>query len=164
MDFNNIKELITLISNSNLNEFELEKDNLKIKMSKGASGEVRIISNERINSAQQEEKEIAIEAVTSNVQGKQEIVEIDKNIEEDTNVEYINSPIVGTFYNSPSPDDPAFAKVGDVVSKGQPLCIIEAMKLMNEITAEVSGEIVEILVKNEDMVQYDQPIMKIRRK
>ena len=164
MDFNNIKELITLISNSNLNEFELEKDSLKIKMSKGASGEVRIISNERINAAQQEPKEIAMETVTSNMQVKEEMVEIDKSLEDDTNFEYINSPIVGTFYNSPSPDDPAFVNVGDIVSKGQPLCIIEAMKLMNEITAEVSGEIVEILVKNEDMVQYDQPIMKIRRK
>jgi len=164
MDFNNIKELITLISNSNLNEFELEKDSLKIKMSKGASGEVRIISNERINSDQREEKEIAMEAVTSNAKIKEEIVEIDKNIEHDSNFEYINSPIVGTYYASPSPDDPAFAKVGDIVTKGQPLCIIEAMKLMNEITAEFSGEIVEILVKNEDMVQYDQPIMKIRRK
>ncbi|MCM1992305.1 acetyl-CoA carboxylase biotin carboxyl carrier protein [Oceanirhabdus seepicola] len=163
MDFNNIKELITLISNSNLNEFELEKDSLKIKMSKGASGEVRIISNERINELPKEEKEVAVEAVTSNVQVTEEIVD-DKNIEDDSNFEYINSPIVGTYYASPSPDDPAFVKVGDMVSKGQPLCIIEAMKLMNEITAEVSGEIVEILVKNEDMVQYDQPIIKIRRK
>jgi len=163
MDFNNIKELITLISNSNLNEFELEKDSLKIKMSKGASGEVRIISNERINELPKEEKEVAVEAVTSNVQVKEEIVD-DKNIEDDSNFEYINSPIVGTYYASPSPDDPAFVKVGDMVSKGQPLCIIEAMKLMNEITAEISGEIVEILVKNEDMVQYDQPIIKIRRK
>ncbi len=164
MDFNNIKELITLISNSNLNEFELEKDSLKIKMSKGTSGEVRIISNERLNAPQQEEKEIAMETVPSNVQVKDEIVKIDTNIEDDANFEYINSPIVGTYYGSPSPDDAAFVKVGDMVSKGQPLCIIEAMKLMNEITAEVSGEIVEILVKNEDMVQYDQPIMKIRRK
>ena len=161
MDFNNIKELITLISNSNLNEFELEKDSLKIKMSKGASGEVRVISNEKMNIVQQEDKEIAMEAVPSNVQVKEEI---NKEIEDDSNFEYINSPIVGTYYASPSPDDPAFVKVGDMVSKGQPLCIIEAMKLMNEITAEFSGEIVEILVKNEDMVQYDQPIMKIRRK
>ena len=95
---------------------------------------------------------------------KEEIVEVESKKEDDSNFEYINSPIVGTFYDSPSPDDGPFAKVGDVVSKGQPLCIIEAMKLMNEITAEISGEIVEILVKNEDMVQYDQAIMKIRRK
>ncbi|WBW97657.1 acetyl-CoA carboxylase biotin carboxyl carrier protein [Oceanirhabdus sp. W0125-5] len=164
MDFNNIKELITLISNSNLNEFELEKDSLKIKMSKGVSGEVRVVSNERIIPTQQEQREIAVEAVTSDVKVKEEIAEVDTKKEDDSNFEYINSPIVGTFYSSPSPDDPAFVKVGDVVSKGQPLCIIEAMKLMNEITAEVSGEIVEILVKNEEMVQYDQPIMKIRRK
>lgn len=74
----------------------------------------------------------------------------------------IASPFVGTFYASPSPDKPAYAKVGDKVSKGQTLCILEAMKIMNEIESDVSGEIVEICVENESLVEYGQTLFKIR--
>lgn len=73
----------------------------------------------------------------------------------------IESPMVGTFYSAPSPEQPAFAKVGDKVSKGQTLCIIEAMKLMNEIEAEVSGTVLEILVENGQPVQFGQVLFKI---
>lgn len=71
------------------------------------------------------------------------------------------SPMVGTFYEAPAPDEPPFVKVGDRVNKGDTLCIIEAMKLMNEIEAEVSGEIVEILVKNASPVEFNQVLMRI---
>lgn len=71
------------------------------------------------------------------------------------------SPMVGTFYAQPSPDKPAFVKVGDKVKKGQTLCIIEAMKLMNEIESEFDGEIVEVLVKSDDMVEFGQPLFII---
>lgn len=74
----------------------------------------------------------------------------------------ILSPMVGTFYSAPSPDKPAFVKVGDTVRKGQIVCIIEAMKLMNEIESEQDGEIVEILVKNEDMVEFGQPLFLLK--
>ena len=73
----------------------------------------------------------------------------------------IESPMVGTFYSAPSPEQPAFAKVGDKVSKGQTLCIIEAMKLMNEIEAEVGGTVLEILVENGQPVQFGQVLFKI---
>jgi acetyl-CoA carboxylase biotin carboxyl carrier protein len=73
----------------------------------------------------------------------------------------VTAPIVGTFYAAPAPDAPAFAKVGDTVSAGSVLCIIEAMKLMNEIEAEVSGTIREILVTNEDPVEYGQVLFRI---
>lgn len=72
------------------------------------------------------------------------------------------SPMVGTFYAQPAPEKPAYVKVGDHVKKGQTLCIIEAMKLMNEIESEFDGEIVEILVKSEDMVEFGQPLFIIR--
>jgi acetyl-CoA carboxylase biotin carboxyl carrier protein len=72
------------------------------------------------------------------------------------------SPMVGTFYAQSSPDKPAFVKVGDKVKKGQTICIIEAMKLMNEIESEYDGEIVEVLVKNEDMVEFGQPLFLIK--
>lgn len=78
-------------------------------------------------------------------------------------VHIVKSPIVGTFYNAASPESPAFAPVGQKVKKGQTLCIIEAMKLMNEIEADVDGEIVEVLVANEGIVEYGQPLFKIKK-
>ena len=73
----------------------------------------------------------------------------------------ITSPIIGTFYSSPSPDKPAFVKVGDTVSAGDVVCIIESMKLMNEITSEFSGRVAEIYVNNQDPVEFGQKIMRI---
>ena len=86
-----------------------------------------------------------------------------KEIEESSDMFVVKSPIVGTFYGSASPDAGPFVKVGDKVKEGQTLCIIEAMKIMNQIENEVSGEIYEILVENEDVVEYNQPLMIIRR-
>jgi acetyl-CoA carboxylase biotin carboxyl carrier protein len=79
------------------------------------------------------------------------------------NLYTVKSPMVGTFYRAPSPDSPPFVKIGDKVQKGQTLCIIEAMKIMNEIESEISGEIVDILLNDEDTVEYGQALMKIRR-
>ena len=82
---------------------------------------------------------------------------------EDANLVDIKSPIVGTFYRAPSPDAPSYVEVGSSVKKGQPLCILEAMKLMNTLEAECDGVIEEILVQNGDLVEFDQPIFKIRK-
>jgi acetyl-CoA carboxylase biotin carboxyl carrier protein len=73
----------------------------------------------------------------------------------------VKSPMVGTFYRSPAPDEPPFVDVGDRIRTGQTICIIEAMKLMNEIEAELSGQVMEILVQNGEPVEYDQPLMRI---
>ena len=80
----------------------------------------------------------------------------------DENLHIIKSPIVGTFYASASPEKPTFVSVGTLVKKGSVLCILEAMKLMNEIESDVDGEVVEVLVKSEDMVEYGQSLFKIR--
>ncbi|WPU65544.1 acetyl-CoA carboxylase biotin carboxyl carrier protein [Peredibacter starrii] len=81
----------------------------------------------------------------------------------DAGLHVIKSPFVGTFYASPSPGKPVYAKVGDKVKTGQPLCVLEAMKIMNEIDSDVNGEIVEICVDNESLVEYGQPLFKIRK-
>lgn len=81
----------------------------------------------------------------------------------DANLHVIKSPFVGTFYTSPSPGKPAYVKVGDKVKVGQTLCVLEAMKIMNEIDADINGEIVEICVDNESLVEYGQPLFKIRK-
>lgn len=80
----------------------------------------------------------------------------------DAGLHVIKSPFVGTFYASPSPGKPAYCKVGDKVKAGQPLCVLEAMKIMNEIDSDVNGEIVEICVDNESLVEYGQPLFKIK--
>lgn len=80
----------------------------------------------------------------------------------DAGLHVIKSPFVGTFYASASPGKPAYAKIGDKVKSGQPLCVLEAMKIMNEIDSDVSGEVVEICVDNESLVEFGQPLFKIR--
>ena len=75
----------------------------------------------------------------------------------------MDSPIVGTFYRSPSPDSPAYAEKGTTIKKGEPLCIIEAMKMMNTLTAEFDMEIVEVLVENGSLAEYGQPLFKVKR-
>jgi len=80
----------------------------------------------------------------------------------DKNLHVIKSPFVGTFYSSPSPGKPIYAKVGDKVKAGQTLCVLEAMKIMNEIDADINGEIIEICVENESLVEFGQPLFKIK--
>ena len=92
-----------------------------------------------------------------------QVVEAAAPAKEDANLVDIKSPIVGTFYRAPSPDAPSYVEVGSSVKKGQPLCILEAMKLMNTLEAEYDGVIEEILVQNGDLVEFDQPIFKIRK-
>lgn len=92
-----------------------------------------------------------------------QVVEAAAPAKEDANLVDIKSPIVGTFYRAPSPDAPSYVEVGTTVKKGQPLCILEAMKLMNTLEAEYDGVIEEILVQNGDLVEFDQPIFKIRK-
>lgn len=80
----------------------------------------------------------------------------------DAGLHIIKSPFVGTFYSSPSPGKPVYVKVGDKVKVGQPLCVLEAMKIMNEIDSDINGEIVEICIDNESLVEYGQPLFKIK--
>lgn len=85
-----------------------------------------------------------------------------KSVSSDAGLHVIKSPFVGTFYASPSPGKAVYVKVGDKVRAGQPLCVLEAMKIMNEIDADVAGEIVEICVENESLVEFGQPLFKIK--
>ena len=86
---------------------------------------------------------------------------IESSLEEDSNLITIKSPIIGTFYRKPSPDKPSFVEVGDSISEGTVLCVIEAMKLFNDIESEVSGKIVKILVDDTSPVEFDQPLFLV---
>ena len=142
MQYDEIKRLINDVGNSNIDDISLEfPDGLKINIKKNSS-EVNTIINQ---------------VSPSSIQN---IQEVDSTIEE--NYKVITSPVVGTFYSKSSPTANPYVHVGQKVKKGDVLCIIEAMKLMNEIEAECSGEIIEILAKDEDMVDYGKPLFKIK--
>ena len=156
MDYKDIKKLIDDMGNSNLDSLEIEfPEGIKISMTKNTGKEVIITTggpNVIEGSAPMTPPIVRENKGTSlvNVQNDEE------------NYKIVKSPMVGTFYASSAPDKDPFVKVGDKVHKGQVLCIVEAMKLMNEIESEFDGEIVEICVNNEDIVEYGKPLFKIK--
>ena len=154
MDYKDIKKLMDDMGNSKLEELEIEfPDGIKISMKKDKKREVVLEPNVIEASAP-----MSVPVVKK--EEEKGIVAVDEAKEE--NYKIIKSPMVGTFYASSAPDKDPFVKVGDRISKGQVVCIVEAMKLMNEIESEFDGEIVEICVKNEDVVEYGTPLFKIK--
>ena len=166
MDFNGIKELIETVNSSDIAYFEYETNDGHIKMDKSLTRNLTEASSNSKEIIIKDEKETKA-SVTSNedknISQTQSInKEENKPLEKDENLYIVKSPMVGTFYSSPSPDKDAFVRVGDKVNASSILCIIEAMKLMNEIESEVNGTIKEILVKDGEMVEYGQPLFKIK--
>ena len=140
MQYDEIKRLIDDVGNSNIEDISLEfPDGLKINIKKSSSG-----VNTAVNQV----------VTTTNVPAQEN--------EKEENYKIITSPVVGTFYSKSAPTANPYVTVGQKVKKGDVLCIIEAMKLMNEIEAECSGEIIEILAKDEEMVDYGKPLFKIK--
>ena len=142
-----IKEMINLMNENNLMELEVEKEGMRIKLRRSSSGEVQAtpIVIER-------------EAKTQEVHPHSPSKETGALPE---NVIEIKSPMVGTFYRASSPEAPPFVEVGQVIEPGQVICIIEAMKLMNEIKSEVKGRITEILIDNTEPVEYGQSLFLV---
>lgn len=172
MDFKAIEEMIKTVDNSKLGYLEVNWEGISIVMRKEGEPDFQktVVTNENTekevsNVVKESDKdEVAVEVKeTAKITVEEEKGNEKVNIDGE-DIEAVVSPIVGTFYNSPSPDKPSFVKVGSKVKKGDTLCIIEAMKLMNEIQSEVDGEVVEILVENTQMVEYGQPMFKIRKK
>jgi len=169
MDYKNIQELIKTVSESTLTSFEIESEGIRIKMDKkekqvivertpANTSSVEQVNLDPISRANIASNEVYVEKLENNI--ARTIEDVSKTIPEE-NLFVVKSPIVGTMYSSPSAESKNFVKVGSKVKIGDTLCILEAMKLMNEIESEVDGEIVEVLVSNEDMVEYGQPLFKI---
>ena len=140
MELEKIIELIHTVSESNLTQFTMEEGNLKISMK--TDKQTKVIAA----------PQAAVPAQENAQQTQEEI--LDGNV--------VKSPLVGTFYNAPSPDAEPYVKEGDTVKKGQVLAIVEAMKLMNEIESEFDGTVEKVLVSNEDVVEYGQPLFVIK--
>ncbi len=156
-----IREIIKLIDQSSIEKFTFESNGEKIKLEKG-SGQQAVTSTVVAPPIVQQEgpavQPVAVETVPATVQAVSEAT----SLVEDPSLHKVTSPMVGTFYASSSPEEPAFVQNGDKVKPESIVCIVEAMKLFNEIEAEVSGEIVEILVKDGQLVEYGQPLFLVR--
>lgn len=156
MDYKEIKKLMDDMGNSKLSEMEIEfEDGLKISMKKD-SGILKVNPN-MLTVPQIEMQSLAVKEQAPFPQVKKE-----EQVKEEIKGNIVKSPMVGTFYSKPAPDVEPFVKIGSKVKKGDKLCIIEAMKLMNEIESEYDGEIVDILVKDEEMVDYGKPLFIIK--
>lgn len=155
MKVNEIKELLLTIDKTNLTYVNLKDENFILEVSKG---EVSV----NTKTAENKKEELKLTEVSSAYdEANKEEAYVDLEVSND-NIHVIKAPIMGTYYEASGPESSTFVKVGDKVSKGDTLCIIEAMKLMNEINSDVDGEVVDILVSNEDLVEYNQAIFKIK--
>ena len=156
MDFKDIKELIRVFDKSELNKLRIKEGEFEISMQRGFEGGVATVVAAPAVASSVAPVAIAPAAMAS--------APVASSTESSAKAgDTIKSPMVGTFYSSPSPESPAFVNVGDVVKKGKTLCILEAMKIMNEVEAEFDCKIVEILVKDGSPVEFDMPIFVVEK-
>ena len=172
MDFKEIQELVKLINKSNLTEFKLKQGDFELSIRTKKWGKMRARDLQALQ-AQQQILPVATSTMAMPAQpaaapapapapvAVEESAAATAEATEASNTLIIKSPIVGTFYRAPSPDKDAYVGIGSIVEKGTIVCVVEAMKLFNEIESEVSGKIVKILVENQTPVQYDQPLFEV---
>ena len=162
LNFSELRELVTTLSQTDISELTLKGADFELTLRKqgaiaSANAPVVSMSPQEQSVAPPVATIAAPEAIPAPVAAPPiPPPSLDSNLLE------ITSPMVGTFYRSPAPEEPSFVDIGDRIHTGQTVCIIEAMKLMNELEAEVSGEIVEILVENAQPVEFGQPLMRVR--
>jgi acetyl-CoA carboxylase biotin carboxyl carrier protein len=167
MDLKLVKNLLELIAESEVDEVSIEEGDFKIKVKKTAEVEggqqpIYATMPQQMSMPQQPQAPQQPAAAPSNPDTstqQQESTDDEEQVSGDT----VTSPIVGTFYEAPSPDSDPFVSVGDKVEKGETLCIVEAMKIMNEIEAEFSGTVKKVLVEDAEPVEYDQPLFIIEK-
>lgn len=158
MKFEQVKELINLVDQSSLKEFEFSQEDFSVRMSKNEQSSFsdstisKEVSEVRSNPTNHESSATElVEKATSETSSKKEEKE----------GKYILSPIVGVVYLRPSPDAENYVSLDEIISEGQVVCLVEAMKIMNEIKSELNGKIVEVLIENEQVVEYNQPLFRI---
>lgn len=154
MDLNLLKRLVKMVENSDITEFSIQEGDLKVKISKKSNqNNSQVFASPQFVALQPG----AAAPSAPPVQVKEEEAEPENNLHE------VKSPIVGTFYRAPAPDADPYVSIGDSVSDGSVLCIVEAMKLMNEIESDAGGKIIKILVENATAVEYNQPLFLIEK-
>jgi len=159
MDIKEIQNLIKFVAKSGASEVKLEMEDIKITIKTGASKtETTIVQANPMLGAPQMQVPVAASATT---EAPAAAATPDSNEDENSKYITVKSPIIGTFYRKPAPDKPNFAEVGDSIKVGDTVCVIEAMKLFNEIESEISGKIVKVLVDDSSPVEFDQPLFLV---
>ncbi|WP_050180813.1 acetyl-CoA carboxylase biotin carboxyl carrier protein [Domibacillus robiginosus] len=161
MKVQEIRELIKLVDQSGIDEFVFESAGSKLKMKK-STGVTTYAASQAAPVSHVQQVSVTPEAPAEPVTQEAPAPEAPKSAADNANLHKITSPMVGTFYQSPSPDQEAYVKAGSKIQPDSVVCIVEAMKLFNEIEAEVGGEIVEILVKDGQLVEYGQPLFLVK--
>jgi acetyl-CoA carboxylase biotin carboxyl carrier protein len=156
MDFKQIQELIKMINKSNIGELTIEQKDFKVFIKQKEEHVTQVLSAAPVVATPVQVTTPAITTPSEPV-----IAEKTKPVETPVNTVTINSPMIGTFYRKSSPDKPNLIDIGAEVSPGKVVCIIEAMKLFNEIESEVSGRIIKVLVDDASPVEYDQPLFLV---
>ena len=160
MRYEEVKELIAIFEKSDLNDMEIQFDNAVIKLNRNAASSSQAQAVPQNTISEIVNTQVPVIEPVQNTVSDTPAVEY-KNDTSDGTGRFIKAPIVGTFYQSSAPDKPPFVKVGDTIAKGDVVCIIEAMKFMNEVVSEVSGKIVEVLVQDGEFVEFGQPLIII---
>lgn len=164
MDFKQIQELIKIINKSNIGELSIEEKEFKITIKQKEEHVQTIVAQPAIptyTAAPQPVNTPAVPAATSAAGSAAPATPAGGGAPKADNLITIKSPMIGTFYRRPSPDKPIFVEVGDEIAPGKVVCIIEAMKLFNEIESEISGKVVKVLVDDASPVEYDQPLFLV---
>ncbi|MDR7314108.1 acetyl-CoA carboxylase biotin carboxyl carrier protein [Brevibacillus nitrificans] len=158
-----IREIIKLIDQSSINEFKLETEGAKVTLKKSTGMETVVVS-QPVAAAPVTAAPVAVAPAVQAAPVAAPVAEAPKAAPaaDDANLHKIVSPMVGTFYSAPEPGKPAYVQAGDKVSASKVVCIVEAMKLFNEIEAEVNGEIVKVLVEDGQLVEYGQPLFLVK--
>jgi len=155
-----IKELIKILDQSSLQELEIQNEGNKLLLRK--PNKVESIQMNQLHDITPPHKSVAERSVI-NSEETAGVSSHKADVDDQAMLHRIVSPMVGTFYSAPTPESPPFVKMGDKVKEKTVVCIVEAMKLMNDIVADVSGEVIEVLVDNGQLVEYGQPLFLIRR-
>ena len=148
IDLKQLRALLRLLERRGVSEFEFEDEHVRLRLTRGAPGRYTVDAPALVVASSPAARPAPPPTAEPLV---------------DDRITYVTSPFVGTFYRSPSPDAPAFVEVGSAIREGQALCIVEAMKLMNEIEADCAGVLVEILVENGKPVEFGQRLFKVRK-
>ncbi len=159
MELKEIQNLIKFVAKSGASEVHLEMGDVKITIKTGSDDEKTIVQQVPVQATAPAAPVAPAPAAAPEAPAA--APEAPAPVEDDSRYVTIKSPIIGTFYRKPSPDKPAFVEVGDSINEGDVLCVIEAMKLFNEIESEVSGKIVKVLVDDSSPVEFDQPLFLV---
>lgn len=158
-----IRELAELVSQHGFTDFEFENENIRVRLSKNPAPQIIQAVQSGTTTTTTTQTPLAESKSETKPETPHPGAKAEQDAAVDEDLDKITSPIVGTFYRSPSPDKDPYIKIGDTVTPETTVCIVEAMKLMNELPAETSGEVVKIYVENGQAVEYGQPLFGIRK-